>query len=46
MVAAATEQALANVQTVAAASEELGGSISEISRQVTESLAHLEERGH
>jgi methyl-accepting chemotaxis protein len=35
-VAGATEQASANVQTVATASDELAASISEISRQVTE----------
>jgi methyl-accepting chemotaxis protein len=36
-VAAASEQASTNVQTVASAAEELSSSISEISRQVTES---------
>lgn len=36
-VAAAAEEASANVQTVSAASEELSASISEIARQVTES---------
>ena len=38
-VAAAAEQASANVQTVASAAEELSGSISEIGRQVTQSSA-------
>ena len=37
-VAATSEQASANVQTVATASEELSSSISEIGRQVTESV--------
>jgi methyl-accepting chemotaxis protein len=36
-VAAAAEQAAANVQTVASAAEELSGSVSEISRQVSQS---------
>ena len=38
-VAAAAEEASANVQTVASAAEELTSSVSEISRQVTESTA-------
>jgi methyl-accepting chemotaxis protein len=38
-VAAASEEASVNVQTVASAAEELSSSISEISRQVTQSMA-------
>ncbi len=43
MVAAASEQASANVQSVASATEEMTGSVGEISRQVQESSAIAKE---